>query len=731
MVIEDKVVELLQLANYSVKSTPLGPKYSGCSVEAIRSTSTGITSQTITCLDDPHQLAPVLKFSTLPKGSWVVLPDERPPSMPPGLLRIVEKRKLKVLTLTLFYDEMLRAKEICTQTAASKVRWKDEVITLDRLAELYVPQRAKAINNSHEERVDDSNVMVTSLLTRRGGAVIFILADAGRGKTWLTWSFGQDAARKYLEATANVQVPKDQLPPIPFLIPFSQYKRLTSFDGIVLERLNSFGTLDIRAEGFKHLLARGRIVLILDGFDEMLELAPAHARENLREIRRHLQGQSKLVLTSRRSIFPTKKEIFDFIQLSGPETDSIDLTVCYLEGFSPDQLKGFHRARGADNDEINKILNLPFDRQLHESPQIAEYFLDIVRADLPLKQENVFPTILSLIYKRESDKWAREASQPMPADLQERFLTEVSLLMWPEGSASPDLMQLFADELGHRYLSKHHLLQPTLDGQLQFEHHVWRDWFMARALLERISKSNWAPRALSDHLANPLPEYCIGFLATQVDQDKMRVALNEPSVSGSAFSNVLRILLSQLKGGKDATARAKALAGALSSSEAFKYRRLQKVRLEMFDFRDWAFEGTTFDDVVFSFCTLPRVFHKVLKHGRGLSIVDCTWFPEEALPEEAIREAQESLRQVLRRFIISADPVKVRDEVSKEQMVRDFRIAEDDPALRCLMKLGYIRIGLQAKSEEFYLVDKRRLEELVSFVRTNQGLQNVISCIAR
>jgi NACHT domain len=364
----------------------------------------------------------------------------------------------------MFYDQMLRAREICSKTLSSNVRWMEQTITLERLSQLYVPQRVKVVSNSHERNADDSNKEVSSLLTRDGSNLIFILADAGRGKTWLTWSFAQDAARKYIEEVSKSAMLRAHLPPIPFLIPFSQYKRLTSFDGIILERLNSFGTLDIRAEGFKHLLTKGRIVLILDGFDEMLELAPAHARENLQEIRRHLQGYSKLILTSRRSVFPTPKEIYDFIGAGITQSTKLELAICYLEGFSTEQLKGFHRARGADENEITKILNLPFDKKLHESPQVAEYFLDIVRTGLPLKQKNVFPTVLSLIYSRESGKWAKEPSQEMPAQLQEHFLTEISLLMWPEGATSPELVQLLADELGHRSLSKHHLLQPTLDG---------------------------------------------------------------------------------------------------------------------------------------------------------------------------------------------------------------------------------------------------------------------------
>jgi len=729
MPLEESVIELLRLANYSVKTVSMRPKYEGCSLEAIKSTSTGMMSRTITCLGDSGQFAPFLKFADAPKESWIVVSDEDPPSISQGLQGIVRKRRLTVLTLTLFYDQMLRAREICTKTLGSTARWKEETIDLERLAGLYVPQLARASSNSHEDKANDSNQLVTSLLTGSGGKVIFILADAGRGKTWLTWSFAHDAAKRYLESTAEAGFPKGPLPPIPFLIPFSQYKRLTSFDGIVLERLNSFGTLDIRAEGFNHLLSKGRIVLILDGFDEMLELAPAHARENLREIQRHLEGQSKLILTSRRSVFPTRKEIAEFIQLSDPRPEGVSLTVCYLDGFSREQLKAFHRARGATETEIKAIINLPFDKELHGSPQIAEYFLDIVRAGLSLNQEKLFPTILSLIYQRESDKWVREANQKMPPELQEKFLTEVSLVMWPEGFASPELIQLFADELGHPYLSKHHLLQPTLDGQLQFEHHVWRDWFMARALLERLSGAGWAPRALSSNLANPLPEYCIKFLGMQIDEDMLGKALRDPAASDSAFSNLVRVFLSRHADSAVPSARAKNLAEVLGSQDAFKHRRLEKVRFEVIDFQKWGFDGATFDEVIFSFCTLPRAYEKALR-GRGTNIIECTWFPTESLGGEAIARAQESVRSVLKRFVTSTDPVRVRDEVAKEKMSRDYHIDQGDPALRCLMKFGYIKIGLEAKSQEFYQLNKHKLDEIVCFMRDSRGLEGIINCIA-
>lgn len=409
------------------------------------------------------------------------------------------------------------------------VRWKDQEIDIGRLSQLYVSQRVRVYSDSHEE-IDDSKSFVRSRLLGSGGGLIFILADAGHGKTWLTWALAHDAASNYLRAVSGFKFQKVTPPPIPFVIPFSQYKRLTSFDGIVLERLNTFGTLDVRAEGFKHILAKGRIVLILDGFDEMLELSPAHARANLLEIERHMHGLSKLILTSRRTLFGNRNEIADFLRLSGTDPRVLDLTLASLEGFTKEQLTVFYKVRGASDAEMNTIFRLPIEAELQKAPQIAEYVLDLARR--PQKQgietwQNVFESILSLIYARENDKWVRDGSPPMPPDVQETFLTEIALVMWPHGYESHEIVQMQADALGHHYLANHHLLQPTLDGQLQFAHHVWRDWFMARGLRLRIEDAGWDQTSLNNYLANPLPDYCVRLLGISFQPEKVEKALGE------------------------------------------------------------------------------------------------------------------------------------------------------------------------------------------------------------
>jgi hypothetical protein len=731
MSLQDEVVQLLELAGYSVRTTPLVPSDLGTSLEVLKATSTGVTSRSITILNDPNQLGTLVRSPGLRRDSWVVLPDNLSAPLPSALLQQMARRRIEPLTLTLFYDRMLRATDICAKTLSATVRWKDEDIGPDRLAQLFVPQRAKVVQDSQERVEELSSVFVTSSLTGpTTGAVVFVLADAGRGKTWLTWHLAYEAAQKYLAAVAAPQPATTPPPPIPILIPFSQYKRLTSFDGIILERLNALGTLDIRAEGFQHLLSKGRVVLILDGFDEMLELAPAHARENLVEIRRHMRGLSRLILTSRSSVFPTKEALANFAQLTGSEVEEISLVACYLQPFTQDQIDRFHLARGASAEELDSIRRLPLDPELLRSPQVAEYFLDLVRTNAPLNQQDLFGTILPLIYKRESSKWEKEGSPPMPNDLQAKFLTEISLVMWPGGSADPELVQIEADSLGHSSLSKHHLLQPTLDGQLQFEHHVWRDWFMAQGIRARLDEGAWTSRAIADCLSEPLPDYCVTLLGEMLPEERVGLGVRDDSLGDSPHSNLLRIAISRIPGG-DAAARAAHLLRLFGSPKALAFRGLQGIQFYNFDLRNWDFDRTRFDKTIFSFCTLPRKYEEVFTGARGPQLFDCKWWPDTQIDEATIQLARDELRRVINRFVMSSGPQRVRDEISKDQMSREFRIGPDNKALRCLLQGRYVRIALQAGSKEYYVLERGRLDELLRFIRDGVGLQTVIGCMTR
>jgi hypothetical protein len=95
---------------------------------------------------------------------------------------------------------------------------------------------------------------------------------------------------------------------------------------------------------------------------------------------------------------------------------------------------------------------------------------------------------------------------------------------------------------------------------------------------------------------------------------------------------------------------------------------------------------------------------------------------------EELERGREELREVLRKFIPSIEPLKVRNEISTEKMTRDYHVPAHHKALRCLMKHAYVSTVLQAKSEQFYVLDTSRLEDLIQFMKTGTGLNEVVAC---
>ncbi len=79
-------------------------------------------------------------------------------------------------------------------------------------------------------------------------------------------------------------------------------------------------------------------MLILDGFDELLEERPEEARRNLRELIETLEGRGKVVITARSTFFRTSEEVADFLEYSlGADL----VRVIELQPFDREQRKDF------------------------------------------------------------------------------------------------------------------------------------------------------------------------------------------------------------------------------------------------------------------------------------------------------------------------------------------------------------------------------------------------------
>jgi predicted NACHT family NTPase len=116
----------------------------------------------------------------------------------------------------------------------------------------------------------------TRLGQGQGPRLCIVLAPAGFGKSKLTHILAKRLAKIYSEKMASNA-------PLPYLIPFGDYRRTTSFEGLLLQAQSKQGTALLTPEAFRYMVARRRALFILDGYDEMLEQQPETAKDNIAE----------------------------------------------------------------------------------------------------------------------------------------------------------------------------------------------------------------------------------------------------------------------------------------------------------------------------------------------------------------------------------------------------------------------------------------------------------------
>lgn len=133
--------------------------------------------------------------------------------------------------------------------------------------------------------------------------IMLIKGDAGSGKSVFTLMLVQELHTRFVSDPNRY--------PAPFLVWFSNQRPPTLNDLVPLTLNDLALSENVTPDGIRYLLKQGRLVLILDGFDEVSRALAQNAEDNVQELAASINKNTlgKLILTSRPS-FVAQEQIF-------------------------------------------------------------------------------------------------------------------------------------------------------------------------------------------------------------------------------------------------------------------------------------------------------------------------------------------------------------------------------------------------------------------------------------
>lgn len=365
-----------------------------------------------------------------------------------------------------------------------------------------------------------------------------VLGDVGTGKTFLTRRLSYELAKKYIADPVGSR--------LPVRIDLRNADRQFNFQALVLAHFAETGLSHVTYDVFQHALKRGRLVVLLDGFDEMAaRVTPQVTSRNFQELMDPISGGAKVLLTCRTHYFRSRSEEEEVVLGNADNYDSDfardlfwDLIlrrgfkIAYLRPFTLSQVEEYvNRVKGdAAKEALNKIHGIYNLAELCQRPMLLEM---IVKSIDKIGTSEICPATLYQVFTDawiHRDKW-RDVLSP---DDKMSFLMALARCLFVGEAASihySALVTFLETELANRVENPRQLVEIdnevrtatflTRDdtGNYGFAHKSYREFFYSRYLHEELAAGNskcLQAGRLSGEVCGFLVDMCRGASVGQV-----------------------------------------------------------------------------------------------------------------------------------------------------------------------------------------------------------------------
>ena len=209
---------------------------------------------------------------------------------------------------------------------------------------------------------------------------ISILGDFGAGKTSFSKHFTYDLIKRRLKGDGMYSSR------IPLYIPLHVYDRIGGATGVgtlLTDCLAENYDVDVSRRALKKLMEAGKLLLILDGFDEMYQKVDAKTRkDNFRFLSELAQPPNKVILTGRPGYFPSFSEIVEIFSRECSSDDLLESLIGHIrERDTGKKVPVFEilKLELFSEEQLDSFLDLQIARLKKEGTEISEAFKPFVK----------------------------------------------------------------------------------------------------------------------------------------------------------------------------------------------------------------------------------------------------------------------------------------------------------------------------------------------------------------
>jgi uncharacterized protein YjbI with pentapeptide repeats len=389
-------------------------------------------------------------------------------------------------------------------------------------ADLYVPQRLRYDIGQDKHSSENALTTLQDWLAEPHGRFILVLGDFGAGKTFVLRRLAH-----VLGITANSITP--------ILIQMRALERGHSLDALVAMHLADAGMEHIEPRAFRYMLAQGRIVLLFDGFDELvLRITYSRAAEHLRTLIEAATGDAHVVVTSRTQHFLSDRQVRQALYEQIAHIPHHRIVT--LEPFDVGRIRQFVVNRLRDHTQAESRLQLLDQVKdlmgLSANPRMLSFIVDLPEVDLRQAQAREGQVTAARLYELLLERWLvgeYERMQPRGAaptlSTQDRWqaATELALCLWRKTEATVHeqeltdavsralatlpALQLQPEQAAHQVGSGTLLVRDS-EGNFSFIHQSVMEWLVAHQAAEQLHTTDDETLLITRPLSPLMADFC-------------------------------------------------------------------------------------------------------------------------------------------------------------------------------------------------------------------------------